>query len=360
MEVAAQQLGAKVATIGAVRPAWVRWSSLGLAIFSAAILCAAVVIGSYNVRYSYHRISDIVQRDETAAAQLGGRADLVPEWVAPFMQDLSVVSPGLVAFTAACMLFSALLLIRFPAATPRIETVHFPFPVTYKTYYVQMGLLGTIIGFVIAFSEIDLGAERQTLVLIEALGTALWSTLTALLLAYGVCPVVELLYQRLRAPAGRARTDTRSALDVLRQRTVDAAQSLAMLTDSANAVSGELDLHHLENRIGRIEGKLSAIGESLAELTGTTRELREYREEMEGNARMVESFADTTEQRLSQLDEQLRRLEQSVATVVSAAEELKMASERLQEEDLPALGERLDTLERRVSAIVKTFKDVPE
>lgn len=346
---------------GATRPAWVIWCSTGLLALSAGVLCCAVVVGAYNIRYSYYRIGEITQSGPDGAAPPAVASEsMAPEWVRPFLQDLSVVSPSLVAFTAACMVVAAAALAWFPVSAGRMTSVHFPFPASYKTYYVQLGLLGTIVGFVIAFSDVDPRAERQALVLIDALGTALWSTLTAILLAYGVCPVVEVVYQRLRQPTMLVPTDTRSALELLRQRTVDAAQSLGALTESASALSVELSVQQLQSRIAGLEETLGALGAQVDALQRTARDLTDYRREIEDGARATEAWAAATEEKLSQLDGQLSDVTRSVTAIAATADDLKLSAARLQEEDIPTQAERVDVLERRLDTIVKMLKNALE
>ena len=363
IEATAETLAAAARTgNGPARSAWVLWVSSVLLILSAAALCASLVIGTYNVRYSFNRIWEIALGDAATAGASGRISAIlsIPQWVRPFMQDLSLVTPGLAAFTSSCMLLSAVLLIWFPASAARLSSIHFPFPAGYKTYYVQLGLLGTIIGFVIAFSDVEIGAERQAMILVEALGTALWSTLTAILLAYGVCPLVELVYQRLRWPQARVATDTRSALEVLRQRTVDAADSLATLSDSANALSGDLSVRSLHGRIGRLEDALAHVAEGLEQLGKMARELKDRQEETECHARMTESWVETTEQRLTQLDEHVQDLGRSLSSLAATVDDLGASAARLQEEDIPTQSERIAALEQRVITLVKTLKTALE
>lgn len=72
----------------------------------------------------------------------------------------------------------------------RLDVEHFPFWSTYKTFFVQLGLLGTLFGFIVAFKQAS-GAEGsyEPQIIFQALGTALWSTFSAILLAFVVCPV---------------------------------------------------------------------------------------------------------------------------------------------------------------------------
>jgi hypothetical protein len=245
-----------------------------LAALSAALFGAAAVVTWHNLRYSYARAVDILGSAGDSAGGLELTTVVVPDWVAPFMQDLSVVSPALVLFTAARMLVAALLLLRRPASIRGWGGVHFPFPDPYKVYFIQMGLLGTIVGFVLAFAEVDPRAERQSVILLEALGTALWSTLTALVLAYVLCPVVEGIYRRARAlllpPEPQ---DTRSALDTLRARTAAAAGELdtlaastRLLAEESRALGAELRDRRLDSRVDRLETRLAEVARALDEL----------------------------------------------------------------------------------------------
>jgi len=333
-----------------LRPTWVRWLASGALVFSTTLFLAALVVALYNVRYSYHRIWQLTSGDADEASDIIALA--IPAWVSPFLQDLSVISPGLVVFTSACMAFSALLLLWFPASAQRFPSPHFPFPPSYKLYYIQLGLLGTMIGFVIAFSDIDLSAERQSVVLVEALGTALWSTLTAILLAYGVCPIVEMVYQRLKRPGALVATDTRSALETLRQRTVDAATSLTILTDSASALGAELSTRHIENRVGRLEDTLSRVADQLAQLAAVTQRLSTTPEDLAHQARTADARAAATDDRLASLHAQLGELGDTLTGIAASVEDLRSAA-------VPQ-REKVDALEGRLTTIVQTLKKAVE
>ena len=129
----------------AARTQWQRPVMAGLAAVAAALLGGALVITYHNLRYSYARVLDILGGAPGSAGGLELTTVVVPEWVEPFMQDLSVVSPALVVFTAARMLVAALLLLRNPLAVRAWGSVHFPFPDPYKVYFIQMGLLLSLI-----------------------------------------------------------------------------------------------------------------------------------------------------------------------------------------------------------------------
>jgi hypothetical protein len=331
-------------------PAWARWVTSGVLLLSAGVLLASLIVTVYNVSYSYHRILEIASGTTEPPAHPDALS--IPAWVAPFLQDLSVVAPGVVVFTTACMTYAAALLLWFPASAQTFVSPHFPFPRNYKMYYVQFGLIGTLIGFVMAFSDIDLRAERQAIILVEALGTAVWSSLMAILLAYGVCPVVEMVYQRLRQPRAPAAADTRSALEALRRRTVDAAESLATLRDSANALGAELSVRHIETRVGRLEGTLSEVADRLAQLTRLTQDLRTAHDDAAGHARGVESRAGAAEKQLSSLDVHFRGLADAVTGIRATVDRLEGAAQPQRE--------RVEALERRLGTIVQTLKKASE
>lgn len=333
---------------GAV-PAWMRPALLLLAALSATLLGAAATIAFHNLRYSYARVLDI----------LGGPSDaieltpvVVPAWVDPFLQDLSVVSPALVTFTAARMLVAAVLLLAAPLATRRWSAIHFPFPEPYKVYYIQMGLLGTIVGFVLAFAEVDPRADRQSLILLEALGTALWSTLTAIVLAYVLCPVVEALYRRVRDTVlPREPNDTRSALDLLRARTVATAEELDQLGAStralaaaSQALSSELGDRQIASRVARLETQLAELLRIATDLSASHADLRSRIGTVEADGR---TFAQYSERQ----QDIARRHNELLAILAADVAALRTVSDTLAAE-VPAhraARSRLDALESWLS-----------
>jgi hypothetical protein len=131
-----------------------------------------------------------------------GPTGYVPVWMEPYVIDLSVVAPILVAFTSMCMIAGGMVLILPSLSRKKIFTCLFPFPTGYKPYYIQLGLLGTIFSFFILFltlnpSSVKISAGEQTGVLWTSLGGALWSTFTGIALACVICPMIEAAYRSL-------------------------------------------------------------------------------------------------------------------------------------------------------------------
>ena len=250
------------------------WIASGAAMLVAAgaawVAAQAGRVSWYNIKYSLHEIR-MIRGDPTD--EFAG----IPEQFLPLMLDLSVVSPALVTFTATCMLIGSIVVIR-PSLLP-VTSRHFPFPGSYRGRFVQLGLLGTIVGFVIAFSSIKAGSSEnpysieQSKIMLDALGPALWSTLTALVLAYVFGPLFEAFMQLLMRFRGAAiGTDSLSALERLRERGVQAAASLGELANKATALGAELDLQKLGLVMAEIQ---AAVRELSAQTTRLELDLKE-------------------------------------------------------------------------------------
>lgn len=335
-----------------------RWTRPALALLSglaAALFGAATIVTFHNLRYSYARVLDILGGSEASALELTAVA--VPAWVSPLLQDLSVVSPALVVFTSARMLIAAILLLGSPRSVRNWPAIHFPFPEPYKVYYIQMGLLGTIVGFVLAFAEVDPRAERQSLILLEALGTALWSTLTAIVLAYVACPVVEGAYRRLReATLPPDPVDTRSALDLLRTRTTAAAGELdalvattRRLSEASAALAEQIEARSVEARLTRAERQLVDLVRIADSLTSTVAALREQSDSLAIAQRRLDLQCAARESRDSDRDDQLATLHRAVAELRVTCDTwaAELPSQRASQTRLDALEAWLSSAPRR-------------
>lgn len=265
----------------------VRAVAIGAAVLlgaaALALLAASLFVLYSNVAYSAARLglagwlSALPGFSDLAGLEPGVRvpldAALVPHaaWVQPLLKDLSAISPLLVVLTALQVIVGSLRLARGEAA--RIAGPRFPFARSYQVYYVQLGLIGTVIGFVLAFSEIDLGAaaEAQTEVLLGALGTALWSTLTALILAYMIGPVCEAVFRwlaELRNPDALL-SEPGAAVAELSHELTRAAEALSGLTESVTATAVELDLRDVSVRLSALDERLAALASDAHEVART-------------------------------------------------------------------------------------------
>ena len=213
-------------------------------LFGFLMFGGGLVITVIQAFYSFHYLQGVFTNAGVDA--LKAVALRIPAWSRPFMVDLALVAPGLIGFTGACITIGAGRLLWRKKVSYTLET--FPFPRPYRTYYIQHGLLGAVFGFVIGFWNLDPQSSQASTVLLAALGAALWSTLTAIGLAYFLCPIIEWHFQRLLLPAPTAGTDEDPLL-ILDQRASDAATALERLTSAASAVDEALTLRTLHDEV---------------------------------------------------------------------------------------------------------------
>lgn len=307
-----------------------------LLIGSLGLCGTATVVVYYNMIYSRDQITRMLRHQEPKGSLALPNADPVPAWVMPYMVDLSVVTPGLIVFTAACMAYGAALLLRSSVPVAKLTGRRFPFPSAYRTHYVQMGLLGTLIGFVIAFANPDLAAERQADVLLAALGTALWSSLMAIALAYLVCPVVEGLYQQL----GRLRTgvlitaDTSSAVNELRGHTMAAAAALNSLTGSVKALDLEMGIQQLGVRLTALEAKLHTVSDDVSRIKSEVGDVSRTIRSLESRLAVVEAWGQKMAGLISAVAA-LQRVDHEASSRIEALE--KSSAELIRKLNRPLL-----------------------
>jgi hypothetical protein len=254
---------------------------------SLAVLGVALLVGANQLVHAVRTITLVLQAGDPQGAVKG----LWPEWVRRFMVDISVVTPGLVGVTAAYMASGAGLLLRSDDSS-RFTNPAFPFPGRYKVYYVQMGLAGTVFGFIVAFWNPKLQAATHAEVLLTALSAALWSTLTAVVLAYLICPLlIEPVYQWLARGRGTSGEDP---LALLESRASAAGRALEDLRRSAAETTGTLDLQAMSAKItalaaevGRIQRQVSTTEQTL---DGLSTEIAEIRGDVAGVTALVTSL----------------------------------------------------------------------
>jgi MotA/TolQ/ExbB proton channel family len=273
-----------------------------LGIAGVPIFVGGLAVTAIQLFYSIRYLKAIGKSD------LNNVAMLIPPWSRPLMVDLALVAPALVCFTGACMIYGAWRVIFRPAKVVDRDT--FPFPRRYKTYYVQYGLLGTVIGFVIGFYNLNTKSDQAPIVLLAALSASLWSTLAAIALAYLVCPIIENVFQRSVIPSAL----DQDPLEVLHTRAYDAASALerlATITVSANIGLG----------LQTLASELISIRKDLAAAIGNLQ---------------------STERRTSVL-------EQEVATLRSGVADLRVATNDVHQS--------LDGLQQQAAALRKECAD---
>ncbi len=274
-----------IATAGSVLA---RLAALILLLFSAAAATVAFLFAYQNLSYALDRAKQVFFQQPSQFAQQPPTCLPQWPWAAPITEplapyagnlcttDLSGISSVLVLATALFMMNGALSLLArsWPLRT---HGRRFPFPAAYRGYYVQYGLLGTIYAFTLAFSSGDVGGGQSSAdtvqILFAALGTALWSTLVALFLAYGACPLFELVWQGLR----RRPSDPVKTIEDLSATTVVVTAELRSLAAAIREIKREIGapavrslLKDVHRDLGEVSERLDALSHRLADSTDAT------------------------------------------------------------------------------------------
>jgi hypothetical protein len=277
----------------------------------AAVFCAQV---------AYHQFF----RTFATIFQASGIIAEPPEWIAPLLVDLSGVSSLLCTFVALCIAAGAARLVFWPEAVSR--SGRFPFPNSYRGFFTMFGLMGTLVGFTISFSPLDAATIEQdpfaqSQMLLAGLATALYSTLIAIILAYGFCPLVEGMFRGLRRMrTGDRAVEMSTAIECLSRQAGRAAATLAGLDASASKATERLDMRTLTSRVDDLQ---AAVDSTAAQLAGIAKQIEFDRDAAtETSADAAKTFADVMER--------LRALDDGVARVTDAVQRTTESSKALE------------------------------
>src|SRR5580692_10397082 len=226
---------------------------VGLCIFLGGLL-----ISWEQFCYSYFYLQAVFAN--AGADALKAVMQRIPVWARRYMVDLAVVAPGLVCFTGACVWVGAWRILWGKAVSATHDT--FPFPRPYRIYYIQHGLLGAVFGFVIGFSNLDPESGQASAVLLTALGAALWSTLTAIGLAYFLCPIIEVFFQRVLLTTSGS-VNEEDPLIELDKPANDAATALQRLAEAASASDPALAVRSLNETVILLSQNLTLASSKL-------------------------------------------------------------------------------------------------
>lgn len=246
--------------------------SLALLVFLGGLLITGI-----QAYYSYLYIQAILSK-----ANLDDVATHIPAWSRVFMVDLAVVAQALVSFTAACVVLGIWRVIKNNGPSASSET--FPFPTKYRTYYVQLGLWGTVVGFVIGFWNLSGTNEQAPKILLVALSASLWSTLTAITLAYIVCPLTEIFFRSYLLPVPN---EDANPLDVLANQASAAAAALQQLTVTCSTTDMTITLQTVVNQLATIQKDLAVM---TGQLQWTTQRITSFEGELSGAKSGIEEL----------------------------------------------------------------------
>lgn len=217
-----------------------------LVTFAALLVTAAWLL--LNVVFATKYISGVDVLELAKYAPYISRVDVSAANTLIFFLTNLFLFIGTVRYCAAC---------GDPSKLQRICNPHFPFPLRFKVLLVQLGLLGTVFAFIIAFNRLaGSSAEAQhrydPALLVVPLGAALWSTFAGIAFAYIVVPAIQKLFSsllRVDSDAGDVARDVR-----------DVAESFVSLKGQIVDTCDQLG--RVNERLERTESQLSAIGQS--------------------------------------------------------------------------------------------------
>ncbi len=195
----------------------------------------------WNVRYAVHQLFKY---------DLFGSVAIPPYLVGV---DFSTVTTLVPLMTSYLTLVGAVRCVKAGSAKAGLWRPHFPYSRPFKTLLVQLGLIGTIVGFIVAFR--DLGqvsgpAGYDPKLLVSPLSTALWSTLAGVGFAFLVLPLIEGFF---RWAMGSRKTEAQG--DVQR------------LTDAFDGLEQRLSIAC--DAIGRVNTQLALLEKSLTAVTSS-------------------------------------------------------------------------------------------
>lgn len=291
------------------------------------------LLWAVNVLYALQKLTGL-----PALSFAGLEAADVPY---PARVDLSTVTPLVLAMTLIAVTRGLGRIHRWEEKGGKPEELWgpgFPFSHGFRNLLIQLGLLGTIFAFIVAFDNMaqttQTGAAAAPTydpsILIAPLGTALWSTFAGIAMAFLVLPPIEALFRRAMGVRGQGAA----------QGEVDAlGRSLADLEERIRQSTGAL---------GRMAGQVKIVGDGLDRLQAAERAallaegLRDAIGRLDGAARELRPALEGTQAALAVFPQPVR---QAAELVVSIQGELA-----LQRQTVGRLTESL-TATARVAAV---------
>lgn len=225
------------------------------------VLCASWYFWGLNLLYAVEKLSGL---------SILGLADEDVPYLARV--DLSTVTTLVLALTLWAVTRGVWRLRRAAGGEPwKLWHPGFPFSAGFRNLLIQLGLLGTIFAFIVAFDDMASMTRKgagspsyDPAILIAPLGTALWSTFAGIAVAFLVLPPMERLFKKALRPkeddAHKEVEAVGSSLAALEQRA----------RDSAEALAGLAQVETFKKVVALGEG----IGEALVRLDGAARELK--------------------------------------------------------------------------------------
>lgn len=254
-----------------------------------------------------------------------------------------------------------------PANTAFLFEDHFPFPMMYKTYFVQLGLWGTVFAFIVAFSTKPGASESSVNILYEALGTALWSTFSAITLAFILCPLIEKVFSgavRLNFPdmAGHPAEEiakTVNAVKKLSEEAENAALKLNALTNGVNANEMINLSSEAQGAATKLKDLTNCVSTSaMADLSGkaeyTLQKLENFAQEVKADT--MKNLSEKTENAAQELESFVKKLSEGAERTADELNEFAKGIQKLHEET--STQNMHNQLEELQNELIKVQRDL--
>jgi hypothetical protein len=345
-----------------------------------AALGAVVVTGIWLVLNIIYAVKYIWGIDPTGLAGM-----------APYISrvDISAANTIIFFFTAwflyrGICLYDAVCKGKLPVA--KVWNPSFPFPQGFKTLLIQLGLLGTIFAFIIAFNRLSVSSPQgqhvhDQAILIVPLGAALWSTFAGVGFAFVVVPGIQKIFISLMAVkppredsaheiANLSNTlasfgTTTGATTHAMQQMLERASAINQILANIGASDFRQTANELASGVSALVNTMPQVADSQVQLSNTvavlTRSVGELRAEFQGaraqlatlNKALGQSAAHAEESRRS-----LASLEERVAANSTACRDLSthLAAGDHRLSDLSGSASKLEEEMTNLGSIMRQLK----
>jgi len=218
----------------------------------------------------------------------------------------------------------------------KVWTPSFPFPQGFKTLLVQLGLLGTIFAFIIAFNRLAVSSPQEQhahdqAILIVPLGAALWSSFAGVGFAFIVVPGIQRIFRPILGvkPAREdgaheiaSLSNTLASFGTTAGATTQALQQMGERASSINQILAKIGDSDLRKTVNEVASAVSTlvkvmpqIVESQVHLSNTVSALTRAVADLRGELQGTRSQIGTLNKALAQSDDHSEEARKSVASL---------------------------------------------
>jgi septal ring factor EnvC (AmiA/AmiB activator) len=304
---------------------------------------------------------------ENAVHKSGGLFKKTADFFKGISIDLSAVTPFLLFLFFYCTSTGILKLLLKPAKTQNTIPEHYPFPKNYGTTWIQLGFIGTLWAFFLIGLRMarirNVGGVELVDILTKAFGTAIISTLTAVVLVYLFCPIVKKsLRWAFDIPSLQPMDAIEKRLSELCTKislacteTEKSQEHITQLGDCMNYCSKQIETFSAKieklsetgfmKGIVNIQQPLNAIEKQLNELSA---KMSLTCSETEKSRESITKLVETSENQVKLLNGLTGKADETISKEKKMVENLQNISQNLQQ--------FTNTFDSKLDKIIETFK----